>query len=150
MSREIESYDLDVILALGFRLRSPVAVRFRQWAFEKLKEYIVKGFVLDDERLKCTDRITHYFDDLLARIREIRASEQRVCQRIREIFALVSDDGEGEIETQKFFATMQNKMQFAATALVCANCHRMLHHRPFLSVEALLQIVDARGARQQP
>jgi hypothetical protein len=76
-----------MVIALGFRVRSPAAVRFRQWAAERLKEYIVKGFVLDDDRLKRTDRAADYFDELLARIREIRASEARVYQRIREIFA---------------------------------------------------------------
>jgi hypothetical protein len=75
VTREVELYNLDMVLALGFRVRSPVAVRFRQWAADKLKEYIVKGFVLDDDRLKRTDGTADYFDELLARIREIRASE---------------------------------------------------------------------------
>ena len=96
---DVAHYNLDMVIALGFRVRSAAAVRFRQWAADKLKEYIVKGFVLDDDRLKRTDRRADYFDELLARIREIRASEARVYQRIREIFALASDYAEGEKET---------------------------------------------------
>ncbi len=124
VTREVELYNLDMVIALGFRVRSPAAVRFRQWAADKLKEYIVKGFVLDDDRLKRTDRRTDYFDELLARIREIRASEARVYQRIREIFALASDYAEGEQETLRFFAFMQNKMHYAATGLTAAEIVR--------------------------
>ncbi|HEX4420322.1 MAG TPA: virulence RhuM family protein [Kofleriaceae bacterium] len=118
--RDVEFYNLDIVIALGFRVRSPAAVRFRQWAADRLKEYIVKGFVLDDERLKRTDRAADYFDELLARIREIRASEARVYQRIREIFALASDYDESDQATLRFFAFMQNKMHYAATGLTAA------------------------------
>jgi hypothetical protein len=121
---EVAHYNLDMVIALGFRVRSPAAVRFRQWAADKLKEYIVKGFVLDDDRLKRADRSADYFDELLARIREIRASEARVYQRIREIFALASDYAEGERETLRFFAFMQNKIHFAATGLTAAEIVR--------------------------
>jgi hypothetical protein len=121
---EVAYYNLDMVLALGFRVRSSVAVRFRQWAADKLKEYIVKGFVLDDERLKRTDRAADYFDELLSRIREIRASEQRVYQRIRDIFALASDYDESDQETVRFFAVMQNKMHYAATGLTAAEIVR--------------------------
>jgi hypothetical protein len=117
-------YNLDMVLALGFRVRSPVAVRFRQWAAAQLKEYLIKGFVLDDERLKRTDRTADYFDELLARIRDIRASEQRMYQRPREIFALASDYDDSDKETQRFFAFMQNKMHFAATGLTAAEIVR--------------------------
>jgi hypothetical protein len=91
-----------MIISVGYRVKSGVATGFRQWATERLREYIVKGFTLDDERLKRRDRLADYFDELLARIREIRASEKRVYQRIREIFALASDYREGEQETQVF------------------------------------------------
>ena len=91
VTREIEHYNLDMIIAVGYRVKSPVATRFRQWATARLREYLIKGFTLDDDRLKGTDSVTDYFDELLARIREIRASEARVYQRIREIFALASD-----------------------------------------------------------
>lgn len=117
-------YNLDVILAVGYRVRSPRGVQFRQWATERLREYLVKGFTLDDERLKGRDARTDYFDELLARIREIRASEARVYQRIREIFALASDYVEGEQETQVFFAVMQNKMHYAAAGMTAAEIVR--------------------------
>lgn len=124
VSRDVEHYNLDMVIALGFRVRSPAAVRFRQWAADRLKEYIVKGFVLDDERLKRTDRAADYFDELLTRIREIRASEARVYQRIREIFALASDYDDSNDATVRFFAFMQNKMHYAATGLTAAEIIR--------------------------
>jgi hypothetical protein len=120
----LDFYNLDLIISVGYRVKSAVATCFRQWATERLREYIVKGFALDDERLKGRDRLADYFDELLARIREIRASEKRVYQRIREIFALASDYREGEQATQVFFATMQNKMHFAATGMTAAEIVR--------------------------
>jgi hypothetical protein len=111
---------------VGYRVNSIRGTQFRIWATQRLREYIVKGFTLDDERLKGRDRLADYFDELLARIREIRASEKRVYQRIREILALASDYREGAQEAQVFFATMQNKMHFAATGLTAAEivCRR--------------------------
>jgi hypothetical protein len=120
VQRALKHYNLDMILAVGYRVRSPRGVQFRRWANERLREYIVKGFTMDDERLKMADRRADYFDELLSRIREIRASEARVYQRIREIFALASDYVENQQETQTFFATMQNKMHFAASGLTAA------------------------------
>ena len=117
-------YNLDMIIAVGYRVKSAVATRFRQWATARLREYLVKGFTLDDERLKGGGGLVDYFDELLARIREIRASEARVYQRIREIFALACDYREGEEETQLFFATMQNKMHYAATGMTAAEIVR--------------------------
>jgi hypothetical protein len=111
-------FNLDAILAVGYRVRSPRGVQFRQWASEKLKGFITKGFVLDDERLKGDDGFARHFEELLARIRDIRASEKRVYQRVREIFAISVDYVEGRKETQLFFATMQNKMHFAANRLL--------------------------------
>ncbi|MFA5044009.1 MAG: virulence RhuM family protein, partial [Kiritimatiellia bacterium] len=122
--RPIEFYNLDAIISVGYRVNSIRGTQFRIWATQRLREYIVKGFTLDDERLKGRDRLADYFDELLARIREIRASEKRVYQRIREIFALASDYREGEQETQAFFATMQNKMHFAATGMTAAEIIR--------------------------
>ena len=110
INRSLDYYNLDMILAVGYRVRSPAGVLFRQWATERLREYVVKGFTLDDERLKGRDSRADHFDELLARIREIRASEARVYQRIREIFALAVDYRDGEQETLTFFALMQNKM----------------------------------------
>ena len=120
VSRLVEHYNLDAILSVGYRVRSTRGTAFRQWATARLREYIVKGFTLDDERLKCGKGLVDYFDELLARIREIRASEARVYQRIREIFALASDYREEEEETQVFFAAMQNKMHYAATGMTAA------------------------------
>ena len=122
--RLVEHYNLDMILAVGYRVRSPRGVQFRQWATEHLREYLVKGFTIDDERLKGGSGLADYFDELLARIREIRASEARVYQRIRDIFALASDYVEDEQETQRFFATMQNKMHYAAAGMTAAEIIR--------------------------
>lgn len=122
--RLLDYYNLDMIIAVGYRVKSAVATRFRQWATARLREYIVKGFTLDDERLKGGSGLVDYFDELLARIREIRASEARVYQRIREIFALATDYREEEQETQVFFATMQNKMHYAATGMTAAEIVR--------------------------
>ncbi|MBI4677789.1 MAG: virulence RhuM family protein [Elusimicrobia bacterium] len=122
--RAVKHYNLDMILAVGYRVRSARGAQFRQWATERLREYLIKGFTLDDERLKGSDRLADHFDELLARIREIRASEARVYQRIREIFALASDYREREQDTQAFFAVMQNKMHYAAAGMTAAEIVR--------------------------
>ena len=114
VKRLVDHYNLEMILAVGYRVRSRRGVQFRQWATARLMEYLVKGFALDDERLKGESRAADYFDELLARIREIRASEARVYLMVRNIFALACDYEEGSEETQRFFAMMQNKMHFAA------------------------------------
>ncbi len=124
--RQLDHYSLDAILAVGYRVRSARGTEFRQWATARLSEYLVKGFALDDERLKGARGPTDYFDELLARIREIRASEARVYQRIREIFAMAADYREGEQATQRFFAVMQNKVHYAATQLTAAE---IIHQR---------------------
>ncbi len=123
--RLLDHYNLEAILAVGYRVRSARGTEFRQWATARLGEYLVKGFVLDDERLKGNLGPTDRFDELLARIREIRASEARVYQRIREIFAMAVDYREGEQATQRFFAIMQNKMHYAATELTAAEIIRL-------------------------
>ena len=87
----VKYYNLDMILAVGYRVRSSHGVQFRRWASEKLKEYITKGFVLDDERLKGNDALAEHFEELLARIRDIWASERKTYQRVRDIFALAAD-----------------------------------------------------------
>ncbi|HPO12199.1 MAG TPA: virulence RhuM family protein [Candidatus Hydrogenedentes bacterium] len=124
VARRLQHYNLDMILAIGYRVRSPRGTQFRQWATERLREYLVKGFTMDDERLKGGGGLADYFDELLARIREIRASEARVYQRIRDIFALASDYVEDEQETQRFFAAMQNKMHYAAAGMTAAEIIR--------------------------
>jgi hypothetical protein len=112
-------YHLDLILAIGYRIRSPRGTQFRQWATRHLKEFLVKGFVMDDERLK-NPGTWDYFDELLERIREIRASEKRFYQKVRDLFVLSSDYRITEKETQLFFAEVQNKLLFAATGHTAA------------------------------
>ena len=115
VQREVKVYNLDMVLAVGYRVTTPRAVQFRQWATTVLKEYLVKGFALQDERLK-DPAATDYFDELLARIREIRASEKRFYQKVREIFKVTSADYTSTSQTAKtFFATIQNKLIYAAT-----------------------------------
>jgi len=117
VAREVEYYSLPAILAVGYRVRSPRGTQFRQWATARLSEYLVKGFTMDDERLKNPPGKGHtdYFDELLERIRDIRSSERRVYLRVREILALAADYSPSEPETQVFFRTVQNKLHFAAT-----------------------------------
>mgnify|MGYP000867623041 FL=1 len=112
---EVTFYSLDMILAIGFRVRSKRGVQFRQWANQYLKEFMVKGFVMDDERLKNLDGRPDYFDELLARIRDIRASEKRFYQKIRDLFMLSSDYDKTDKATQMFYAQTQNKILYAIT-----------------------------------
>ncbi len=113
-------YSLDMILAIGFRVRSKRGTQFRIWANRNLKEYMIKGFVMDDERLKNPDGRPDYFDELLERIREIRASEKRFYQKIRDLFKLSSDYDKTDKSTQMFFAETQNKLLYAVTGLTAA------------------------------
>jgi virulence protein len=112
---EVAFYSLDMILAIGFRVRSKRGTQFRQWANRNLKEYMIKGFVMDDDRLKNPDGRPDYFDELLARIRDIRASEKRFYQKVRDLFKLSNDYDETDKATQMFFAETQNKLLFAVT-----------------------------------
>lgn len=113
-------YSLDMILAIGFRVRSKRGTQFRQWANRHLKEYMIKGFVMDDERLKNPDGRPDYFDELLARIRDIRASEKRFYQKVRDLFALSNDYDATDKVTQMFFAETQNKLLFAIAGKTAA------------------------------
>lgn len=108
---QVDHYNLDVVLAVGYRVRSPRATQFRRWATTVLREYLTKGFVMDDARLK--DSAYDYFDELLERIRDIRASEARFYQKIRDILALSEDYDPKSGAAQEFYATIQNKMLFA-------------------------------------
>ena len=110
---EVLHYNLDMILAVGYRVRSVRGVQFRQWATTTLREYLVKGFVMDDERLKEPGGGWDYFDELLARIREIRASEKRFYQKLRDLFALSADYDQNSQQALLFFQTVQNKMHWA-------------------------------------
>ena len=114
-------YSLDAILAVGFRVRSPRGVQFRRWANTTLKEYMQKGFVIDDERLKNPDGRPDYFDELLARIRDIRASEKRFYQKLRDLFALSSDYDKTDKATQQFFSETQNKLIYGVTGQTAAD-----------------------------
>lgn len=113
VTREIVHYNLDIIIAIGYRVKSMQGTKFRIWATQRLKEYLVKGFALDDERLKAGGYLNKYFDELLERIRDIRTSEKNFYYKVREIYSLSADyDPDTEI-TQKFFATVQNKFHWA-------------------------------------
>ena len=108
-------YSLEMIIAVGYRVRGVRGTQFRQWATEHLTEYLVKGFTMDDERLKNPDGRPDYFDELLLRIRDIRASEKRFYQKVRDLFALSSDYDKTDKATQMFFAETQNKLLYAVT-----------------------------------
>ncbi len=124
VGRLIEHYSLDAILAIGYRVRSPRGTQFRRWATERLKEYLVKGFTMDDERLRNPPvegaGVPDYFDELLERIRDIRASERRMYLRVKEIFALAADYDAAQKSTVEFFKIIQNKLHFAATGHTAA------------------------------
>lgn len=121
VKRNITFYSLDMILAVGFRVRSPRGVQFRRWANSTLKEYMQKGFVIDDDRLKNPDGRPDYFDELLERIRDIRASEKRFYQKLRDLFALSSDYDKTDRATQLFFAEVQNKLIYGVTGKTAAD-----------------------------
>lgn len=129
VTREVEYYNLDAILSVGYRVSSSQATHFRIWATERLKEYIIKGFTMDDERLKDPHRIfgKDYFEEQLARIRDIRASERRVYQKITDIYIQCSADYTSNSDlTKQFFATVQNKLHFAITGQTAAE---IIHQR---------------------
>ena len=122
VSRNVKCYNLDAIIAVGYRVNSKKATRFRQWATKTLKEYIIKGFVLNDDMLKNGKPFgKDYFDELLERIREIRASERRAYQKITDVFEQSSYDYDKNSETTKaFYAFVQNKLHFAITGKTAA------------------------------
>lgn len=122
--RELRHYSLEAILAVGFRVRSPRGVQFRQWATERLREFLVKGFMLDDERLK-RGPDDGYFDELLARIRDIRSSEKMFWRKVLDIYATSIDYDPSAQASQRFFKTMQNKMHWAAHGHTAAEIVKM-------------------------
>jgi hypothetical protein len=117
-------YNLDAVISAGYRIKSLIATRFRIWTTQRLKEYIIKGFVMDDERLKNPpvkgSAVPDYFDEMLARIRDIRASERRMYLRVKEILAMAADYEPTWSQTKKFFSIIQNKLHFAATGMTAA------------------------------
>ena len=122
VAREVEFYNLDAIIAVGYRVNSYQATQFRIWATKTLREFIIKGFVMDDERLKQGKRVfgKDYFDELLERIREIRASERRFYQKLTDIYALSLDYSPDAPLTKEFFASVQNKLHWAITGQTAA------------------------------
>ncbi len=121
-SYKVDHYNLDAIIAVGYRVNSYKATKFRQWATRTLKEYLIKGFAMDDERLKQGKTLfgKDYFDELLARIAEIRASEARFYEKVRDLFAISYDYDGQDRETWKFFASVQNKLEYAVTGYTAA------------------------------
>lgn len=134
IERQVEHYSLEMILAVGYRVRSLRGTAFRQWATQRLREYLLKGFVMDDERLQNPPGpgVPDYFDELLERIRDIRASEKRMYLRIRDIFALAADYQPEAAQTQQFFQIIQNKLHWAATGKTAAEliAERADHTQP--------------------
>jgi len=126
VQRTQKIYSLDAIISVGYRIKSRVATRFRQWATQQLREYIVKGFVLDDERLKNPDLPFDYFDELLRRIQDIRTSERRFYLKITDIYATSIDYDLGAETSIDFFKTVQNKMHWAITGKTAAE---IIHDR---------------------
>lgn len=131
-------YNLDMILAIGYRVRSPRGTQFRRWATETLREYLVKGFVLDDERLRSSETTfgRDYFDELLERIRDIRASERRFYQKITDIYATSVDYDPNSETSKQFFATVQNKLEWAITGMTAPEIiqSRADAHRPHMGL----------------
>ena len=117
---KVRFYSLEMIMAVGFRVRSVRGIQFRQWANQLLRDFLQKGFIIDDERLKNPDGRPDYFDELLARIRDIRASEKRFYQKVRDLFALSVDYDKTDKATQMFYATTQNKLLYAITGYTAA------------------------------
>lgn len=120
IERDIKHYSLDAILAVGYRVRSDQGTQFRKWATERLREYLIKGFTMDDERLKQAGGKARYFEELLQRIRDIRSSERMFYQKVTDIYATSIDYKLDSELTQKFFATVQNKMHYAVHGCTAA------------------------------
>lgn len=124
VNRNTLHYNLSMILAIGYRVRSVRGTQFRQWATQTLEQYLIKGFVMDDERLKNPpigqSVVPDYFDEMLERIRDIRASERRVYLRVKEIFTMAADYEPSNKETTRFFQSIQNKLHFACTGMTAA------------------------------
>lgn len=134
VQRDLVYYNLDMIIALGYRVQSPVAVRFRRWATQRLHEYIQKGFALDDERLKQGGN--RYFRELLQRIRDIRSSERNFYQQVTDIYATAVDYDPRSEKTRMFFATVQNKLHYAVHEQTAAEViyNRVDNEKPFVGM----------------
>jgi len=143
IQRSLKHYNLDAIISVGYRVKSAVATRFRIWATQKLREYIVKGFVLDDERLKNPDQPFDYFEELLKRIQDIRTSERRFYQKITDIYATSIDYDPTQPVSIEFFQTVQNKMHWAITGQTAAE---IIHDRVD-AAKPQMGLTNWRGAK---
>ena len=143
VQRRVEFYNLDAIISVGYRVKSAVATRFRIWATQQLREFIVKGFVLDDERLKNPDQPFDYFEELLRRIQDIRTSERRFYQKITDIYATSSDYDPTQPVSIEFFQTVQNKMHWAITGRTAAE---IVHNRAD-AAKPHMGLTNWRGAK---
>jgi hypothetical protein len=136
VEREIDHYNLDIIISVGYRVKSLEGTQFRIWATKRLKEYIIKGFTMDDDRLKQEGARSRYFEELLQRIRDIRSSERNFYQKITDIYATSIDYKNDDTLTQEFFATVQNKMHFAIHGQTAAEMisQRVDASKPFIGL----------------
>ena len=135
-SKQVKYYNLDVIISVGYRVKSPQGTKFRQWATKRIHEYIVKGFTMDDDRLKQEGARSRYFEELLQRIRDIRSSERNFYQKVTDIYVTSIDYKNDATETNEFFATVQNKMHFAIHGQTAAEMikDRVNADKPFLGL----------------
>lgn len=136
VKRDVEYYNLDMIISVGYRVNSACATKFRIWATERLKEYIIKGFTMDDERLKQGGKWARYFEELLQRIRDIRSSERNFYQKVTDIYATSIDYKKDDEMTKNFFATVQNKIHFAVHGQTAAEMieARADNKKPFMGL----------------
>ena len=135
-NKQVKYYNLDVIISVGYRVKSPQGTKFRQWATKRIHEYIVKGFTMDDDRLKQEGARGRYFEELLQRIRDIRSSERNFYQKITDIYATSIDYKNDDTSTKEFFATVQNKMHYAIHGQTAAEMinQRVNADKPFLGL----------------
>jgi hypothetical protein len=149
VQRTLDYYNLDMIISVGYRVKSHVATRFRIWATQRLGEYLVKGFTLDDERLKNPPGpgVPDYFNEMLERIRDIRSSERRMYLQVRNILALAADYDPSDEETQHFFQIVQNKLHFAATGKTAPEliAERADHTKPAMNLSTWMGRVVRKG-----
>ncbi len=143
VKRKVDYYNLDMIISVGYRIKSRVATHFRQWATRHLREYIVKGFVLDDERLKNPNQPFDYYDELIRRIQDIRTSERRFYQKITDIYATSVDYDPTNEMSIVFFKTVQNKMHWAITGKTAAE----IIHKRADSKKASMGLISWRGVK---
>ncbi|MBC8183300.1 virulence RhuM family protein [candidate division KSB1 bacterium] len=133
---QVGHYNLDVIISIGYRVKSKQGTKFRQWATKRIHEYIVKGFTMDDDRLKQEGARSRYFEELLQRIRDIRSSERNFYQKVTDIYATSIDYKKDDKLTQEFFATVQNKMHYAIHGKTAAELinERVDSNKPFMGL----------------